>query len=112
MDGNNGGDSGVELLSLYPSKGCDMHIPDMPLAAGSDRRFHNLACNGMTNKNESSCDMWSVGNNTWKHHTNPNKADPDDEKVCHTVKEIASSNIGTNVARKGRKVAMLLRLYI
>ena len=91
------------------------------MAAGSYRRFHNLiyispkkvlAFNGMTNKNESSCDMWSVGNNTWKHHTNPNKADPDDEKVCHTVKEIASSNIGTNVARKGRKVAMLLRLYI
>ena len=75
MDHGNSGDSGVEVLSFYPSSGCDRDISDMPLAEGSARSLHNLvyvpkervlACNGMTSKNEATCDAWSIVNNTWK----------------------------------------------
>merc|ERR1711892_1019605 len=78
----NDGYSGGELLSFYPSKGCDRNIADMPLAGGSSRTLHNLvfvppqrvlACNGMTSKNEATCDALNVRDNTWKHQSYPNK---------------------------------------
>jgi len=104
------GDSSVEVLSLYPSNGCDKKIPDMPLADGSHRTMHNLiylphrhhhpdrilACNGMTGKQKAiysydkdkyiaSCDEWSLNTNAtnaWKHHTNPNQGSSGEELIC------------------------------
>merc|ERR1719186_264048 len=82
VDQSNNGDSGVELLSFYPSKGCDRNISDMPLAGGSHRSLHNmifvppqkvLACNGMTGKHEATCDEWNVESDRWKHYAYPNK---------------------------------------
>eukprot|EP00092_Neocalanus_flemingeri_P098524 GFUD01125649.1.p1 GENE.GFUD01125649.1~~GFUD01125649.1.p1 ORF type:complete len:469 (+),score=91.01 GFUD01125649.1:119-1525(+) len=91
VDQTNNGNSGVELLSFYPSNGCEMKITDMPLAGGSPRTLHNLvyvpprqvlACNGMTTKNEASCDSWSLNNNTWKNHSYPNKGNRLTEMSC------------------------------
>ena len=91
VDQTNGGDSGVELISFYPSKGCDRNIADMPLAGGSSRTLHSLvfvppqrvlACNGMTSKNEATCDALNVRDNTWKHQSYPNKGDPFTSAFC------------------------------
>jgi len=86
------GDSSVEVLSLYPSTGCDINIPNMPLADGSHRSLHNLlylpmkkrmvACNGLTNTAQATCDIWDVKNNTWKQHTFPNKGNEIEESAC------------------------------
>ena len=42
IDQSKDGDSSVEVLSLYTSKGCDRQIPDRPLADGSHRTLHNI----------------------------------------------------------------------
>merc|ERR1711970_482305 len=79
-----GAESGVEVLSLYPSKGCNASVPQLPLDGGAHRSAHSmiyvppqtmLACNGMSNKNNlATCDTWTFGNTTtWKHHSYPNK---------------------------------------
>ena len=37
------GDSSIEVLSLYPSQGCDnIKLPDMPTPKYSPRKLHNL----------------------------------------------------------------------
>jgi len=105
-DQGKGGDSSVEVLSLYPSKGCDRQIPNMPLADGSHRTLHNLiylpkngilACNGMTNKHKTkhhwdkpyyraSCDEWSLQTNTWKHNSYANQGTRGEENMCDDKK--------------------------
>ena len=57
VDTANSGYSGFEAISVHPSTGCDLKIPDMPLASGSHRSLHNLiyvypnkllVCNSLT----------------------------------------------------------------
>jgi len=97
IDQSNTGDSGVELLSLYPSRGCDnATIRNMPLdGGGSHRSLHNmvyipprtvLACNGMSKRDKTSCDkldMWGRSW-TWKHHSNPHGLDSFKSLGCNT----------------------------
>ena len=89
--GGSGKDSSTELLSLYPSQGCDVKIPDLPLDGGAHRRLHNLlyispekvlACNGLSKSPEATCDIWSISSNTWKPHTKPNKGSAENEREC------------------------------
>jgi len=88
----NSGDSTVEALSLYPSHGCNIKIPDMPKKEGHHRRMNNLlyispqkvlACNGITGEAKASCDIWSSGNNTWKSHSFPNLGTEIVESDCN-----------------------------
>ena len=85
VDSSNDGDSVVEVISFHQSTGCDISLPDMPLAGGSHRTLHNLvyvppwtvlACNGLTNQKEATCDGLDLRNtnNTWGHHSYPNEA--------------------------------------
>jgi len=105
IDQSNTGDSGVELLSLYPSRGCDnATIRNMPLlgrrssGGGSHRTLHNmlyippwtvLACNGMSNKRSyTSCDeldMWRK-TWTWKHHSEPHESIKSHQDMPHRYK--------------------------
>jgi len=77
-------ESGMELISLHPSTGCEVSIPDMPSHAGSHRSLHNLlyvypgkvlACNGLTSQKEATCDAFDLQNltNPWVHHSFPNE---------------------------------------
>jgi len=112
VDQTNTGDSSVEVLSFYPTSGCNINIPDMPLAHGSHRTLHNLlylpphrvvACNGMTSKEEATCDVWDVKKNTWKHHTYPNKGSKGEESICSWRDQSFSSVCESNYERaKGR----------
>ena len=82
VDSSNDGDSVVEVISFHQSTGCDISLPDMPLAGGSHRTLHNLvyvppwtvlACNGLTNRKEAKCNGLDLRNtnNTWGHHSYP-----------------------------------------
>jgi len=91
------GGSGVELISLYPSTGCDKDIAEMPLIEGAPRSLHNLvyvppesvlACNGMTTNNQATCDALDISHNSWKHHSYPNKGDSMSDAFC----DISSTN--------------------
>jgi len=42
VNDSNSGDDSVEVISLYPSQGCNVIIPNMPKADGSHRTLHNL----------------------------------------------------------------------
>eukprot|EP00092_Neocalanus_flemingeri_P008993 GFUD01009677.1.p1 GENE.GFUD01009677.1~~GFUD01009677.1.p1 ORF type:complete len:515 (+),score=81.44 GFUD01009677.1:118-1662(+) len=124
VDQSNNGDSGVELLSFYPtttSGGCDRNIADMPLAAGSPRSFHNLiyvppqrvlACNGMTSEHEATCDALTLENNsTWKHHSYPNKPSSSEASMCSSGKTRGSfSNYDCKYIEKGRYGAQSLHV--
>jgi len=79
VDQSSNGDSSMELLSLYPSSGCERNFADMP----SRRSLHNLvylspekvlACNGMMTKNVATCDALDMKTNKWSQHSHPNKA--------------------------------------
>jgi len=95
----NSGDDSVEVVSLYPSSGCNITIPNMPKADGSHRTLHNLmympnkkilACNGMTNphktgRNEryrASCDEWSFKTKKWTRHSYPNEGMTESDISC------------------------------
>jgi len=119
VDQSNDGDSSVELLSFYPSKGCDRNISDMPLAGGSSRSLHNLvyvppqqvlACNGMTSENEATCDEWSVGNNNWTHHSYPNKANSMEDRLCDTSSMPPLTCKNNKDRKKGRYAAQSLHV--
>ena len=68
---DNQGDSSVEAISLYPSTGCDINLPNMLLAEKSHRSLHNLiyltdrrellACYGLTGQKEATCDKLEAG---------------------------------------------------
>jgi len=83
VDQGKEGDSTVEVISFYPSTGCNVKIPDMPLAGGSHRTLHNLVysnnqvlvCNGMVTKKEATCDALEIqnANLTWSLHSYTNK---------------------------------------
>merc|ERR1712013_176911 len=84
VDTSNNGYSGVEAISVYTSTGCDVTLPDMPLADGSHRSLHNLiyvypnkllACNGLTAQKEATCDFLTLSDkqSQWKHHSYPNE---------------------------------------
>jgi len=95
-------DSSVEIISLYPSQGCNQTIPDMPEADGAHRTLHNLfytpkksllTCNGLTNEYDGayyglhkfhrpSCDEWSLKTNAWKRHSYPNEGDGPRDVLC------------------------------
>ena len=80
---SNTGSSGVEVVSVYPSTGCDVTIPDMPMQEGSHRSLHNLlfvypqtllACNGLISQEEATCDALNLKDlHTWAHHSFPNE---------------------------------------
>merc|ERR1712142_229738 len=89
------GDSSVEVVSPYPSKGCDKKIAPMPLADGVNRTLHNMfylprsgriiACNGLTDKHMASCDALSLKTNTWEQNNSyPNRGSKDDMRTCST----------------------------
>ena len=80
-------DSSLELLSLYPSTGCNITIPDLL----SPRHLHSLvyvppeqvlACNGVSSEYEATCEAWNTTNNTWYHHSYPNKGTKNTEDIC------------------------------
>jgi len=84
VDTRNTGYSGVESVTVHPSTGCDIKLPDMPLAGESHRSLHNLiyvspnkllACNGLTSEEEASCDSLDLFDlsNEWIHHSYPNQ---------------------------------------
>jgi len=84
-------DSTVELVSLYPSHGCDANVTSMPEKNQQGRRFHNLlyvdqkktlACNGFMSESLATCDSWNSKDNTWRGNGGPNRGYPDDERVC------------------------------
>jgi len=112
VDQGTSGDSSVEVLSLYPSTGCDINIPNMPLADGSHRSLHNLlylpmrnrmmACNGMTSSAESTCDIWDVKNKKWKSHTYPHKDSASIESYCSYSFTDDNSLCKNGVREKGR----------
>jgi len=88
--GGGAGDSGVELLSFYPSQGCDKNIAELPLTESAARTLHTmvyvpprtvLACNGMTG-NVATCDALDILNNTWQHHSHPNKGSKAADALC------------------------------
>jgi len=120
-DNGQGGDSGVEILSLYPSKGCNTSIPDMPLDGGAHRSAHNLiyeppktmlACNGMSNnKNLATCDTWTFGKGFWTHHSYPNKGLLMMEQLCNMDMGGSNSMCGDNPNKaKGRYAAQAFHL--
>ena len=109
------GDSGLELLSFYPSSGCEQVIADMPLAEGSHRSLHNLvyvppmrvlACNGMSSKNEATCDALDIANNTWAHHSYPNKGYLD--SFCDLNSGMPHACSGNPDRKKGRYASEIL----
>ena len=125
--GGQAGDSGVEVLSLYPSKGCNTIIPDLPLDGGAHRSAHNmmyippqtmLACNGMSNKNNlATCDTWSFGSNaSWEHHSYPNKGLMMMESLCNMDMGPAGFSMDNDMcgnnpnSKKGRYAAEGVRI--
>merc|ERR1712142_1164689 len=87
------GDSSVEVVSLYPSKGCDKKLAPMPLADGVNRTLHNMfylprsgrimACNGLTDKHMASCDALTLKTNIWEQNSSyPNRGSSGDMGIC------------------------------
>ena len=115
------GASGVELISLYPSTGCDKDIADMPLIEAAPRSLHNLiyvppekvlACNGMTTKNQATCDALDISGNSWKLHSYPNMGDSMTDAFCSlgslddfTRKHMCSSSKTNDPDRKKGRYA-------
>jgi len=116
------GSSGVELISLYPSTGCDKNITDMPLIEAAPRSLHSLiyvqsdkvlACNGMTTKNQATCHALDISHNSWKLHSYPNKGEPMTDAFCSlgslddfTRKHMCSkSSTSDPESKKGRYAA-------
>jgi len=87
------GDSSVEVLSLYPSQGCDRKLEPMPLSDGASRSLHNMfylpkygrimACNGLTDGYMASCDALTIKTNTWERNSSyPNRGSRGDMGIC------------------------------
>ena len=87
------GDSSVEIVSLFPSQGCDKKLEPMPLVDGVKRTLHNMfylprygrimACNGLTDKHMASCDALSLKTNTWEQSISyPNRGSRGDMGIC------------------------------
>jgi len=79
-------DSSIEVIDFTASKSkCRLNIPDMPVRDGTPRNLHSLiyhpsksellVCNGLTKKNEATCDSWNITarGGSWKPHSFPNK---------------------------------------
>ena len=76
-----------EILSLYPSQGCNITIRNMPKPYGTKRAFHNLiytpgrgkllVCNGITGLfrqyPRASCDQYLFKAETWWRDSYPNE---------------------------------------
>lgn len=108
--GGGAGDSGMELLSFYPSQGCEQSIADMPLVNDMARSLHSmvfvppktvLACNGMTGQNVATCDALDISNNTWQHHSHPNKGSAASDALCDISPTLYSCKANTD-RKKGR----------
>jgi len=86
------GDSSVEVVSLYPSQGCDKKLAPMPLSGGANRTLHNLfylprydrimACNGLTDKYKASCHTLSLKTNTWMYNSYTNLGSDAEMQIC------------------------------
>jgi len=76
----------VEVISVYPSVGCDNQtVPDM-LSGNGLRSLHNLAynpetpellvCNSISESGNPTCDSWAPGMTDWlPDHSSPHKED-------------------------------------
>ena len=86
------GDSSMEVISLYPSQGCDKKLSSMPLVDGVNRTLHNLlylpkygrilACNGLTDHHRASCDELSLKTNGWMRSSYPHQGRDAEMQIC------------------------------
>jgi len=86
------GDSSMEVISLYPSQGCDKKLSPMPLIGGANRTLHNLfylpeygrilACNGLTDQHLASCDELSLKTNGWMRSSYPHLIRDSLKQIC------------------------------
>jgi len=125
---SNTGDDSVEVVSMYPSQGCNITIPNMPQADGSHRTLHNLiyiphqkmlACNGMTSASKvgsgyyseeyprASCDEWSFNSKKWKRHSYPNEGMTKDDLSCSSW---MNTECRSPDQKKGRYAAEIINL--
>jgi len=111
------GDVTSELVSFFPSKGCDLSIPDMPRS----RKMHNivyrpgepgfvLACNGMTDDSLASCDAFDIKSSSWTHHSYPNKASEMINTLCDTSSMPPFQCKDSPDRKKGRYAAQTIRV--
>jgi len=86
------GDSTMEVISFYPSQGCDKKLSSMPLIGGANRTLHNLfylpkygrllACNGLTDHRKASCDELSLKTNGWMRSSYPHQGSANEMNMC------------------------------
>ena len=111
------GDVTSELISFFPSKGCDLSMPDMP----RPRNMHNivyqagspgkvLACNGMTDNILASCDVLDLRTSNWTHHSYPNKARAMVDSFCDTSVSPPYECRLSPDRKKGRYAAQTMRV--
>jgi len=111
-------ESDMELLSFYPSTGCDISLSEPPFVDGKPRSLHNLlyvppqnvlACNGMSGENVATCEQLNITSNTWKHHSKPNKGSAAFDALCDIDSSVMSYRCKLNPEKgKGRYAAEAL----